>query len=758
MSLAVQRRDHASNIAKRRLGETVSLKGWSYTENQQQPEEIRAEEPQGEGAIPAHTGMLLDEPRSELAGGVSAGNHQVGQKESANHRPLGGIVLFLLRSLLLFCILFVAATGGVLSWFDHRFEGQISPNITIRGVPVGEMRAEEARGTLHNAYAPYLKQPLTLTYNERTWTPTLQELGVHVNIDEAIQQAMGAGRHHGYVENLREIVAVWQNGLEVPLGLTVNQETLQQYVLHISTEVNHPATDAQVAFDGETTRTVSAVSGRQVQVNEMVHDITSALQTLEPQQLPLRTIPLLPLLNDKEAVRARQAIGAILRAPLTLKATSEGEEREWVWSVPELGQLVQVYRTATKEPGEDQFIVTLDEHEIYRRVSEIAEETVSGVVYPRVDWNGGDLKIIREGEPGRRVDEDLATTLTLATLYSSDRRVVQLPFRKANPPVTADNLHMLGITELLGVGRSDFTGSEAYRITNIKAGMRQLHGILVAPGEEFSFNENISISPQTGYVAGYAIVRNRTQLEWGGGICQDSTTMFRAAFWSGLPILERWGHSFYISWYDKYGYGEYGNGPGMDATIFTGGRNFRFLNDTGNWILIQTSVDVSRVLAEVRIYGTDPGRTVKLEGPRIFNRTPPPAAPVYIPDGSLPPGAVRRTDTARGGMSIVFTRIIEEDGVEVRRDEFLTRFKPWPNIYLINPASLGPDGRLLPTPTPTPEGGLPPDGQPQPEPGGEPAPQPQPEPGGEPAPQPQPQPQPEPAPTQEIEPLVPGHD
>jgi hypothetical protein len=182
--------------------------------------------------------------------------------------------------------------------------------------------------------------------------------------------------------------------------------------------------------------------------------------------------------------------------------------------------------------------------------------------------------------------------------------------------------------------------------------------------------------------------------------------MFRAAFWAGLPITERWGHSFYISWYDKYGYGEYGNGPGMDATIFTGGPDFKFLNDTGHWLLIQTNVNTARTLAEVRIYGTDPGRTVEFEGPVIFNRQPPPPAPVFVANPSVPIGARYQSDTARSGMSIAFTRVIKQDGQEVDREEFLTVFKPWPNIFEVHPATLAAINSPPPPPTPegTPEG------------------------------------------------------
>jgi vancomycin resistance protein YoaR len=607
---------------------------------------------------------------------------------------------------LLLFLFIILATSGTLYYVDSSFQGQIYPNISIRGVPVGKMEQEEARAALEAHYASFLNEPLLLTYGDHTWNPTLVELGARVEIDQAIQQAKETGRRYSYLDNLREVAAVWEHGLELPLRISIDQQQLQSYLATLAHTIDQPPVDARLDFTASKPlpETVSAVSGRQMLINETIQDITAALQTMEPQSVAVRTRVLLPLLDDAEAARTREAIRSTLRGPLILQAN----DKRWIWSVDDLSHMLKVYRTTRPDHTGDQFTVTLDKTLLDNRLQTIVSSSASDVVYPRVDWNGGDLKIIREGKPGLQVDKDLARALILSKI-NSPNRVVQLPLTHAEPPVNEDNLHTLGIQDLLGVGRSDFTGSAAYRITNIKAGMKLLHGILVPPGEEFSFNESIGhINAANGFVEGYAIISNRTQLEWGGGICQDSTTMFRAAFWAGLPITERWGHSFYISWYDKYGYGEYGNGPGLDATIFTGGPDLRFLNDTDHWLLIQTNVDERRTLAEVRIYGTDTGREVLLEGPEIFNRRPPPAAPVYVPDPRRPRGSPRRSDTARGGMDIAFTRIIAENGTEVRRDEFLTRFKPWPNIYEINPADLGSNGRPRPADTPTPADPSPP--------------------------------------------------
>lgn len=615
------------------------------------------------------------------------------------------------QALLALLLLALLSSGSLLYYLDQRFAGRIYPNLSIRGVPVGQMTPEEASAALYARYTPFLEQPLTLTYGDQTWMPSLDELGIRLAIAESVQHAYTAGRGHGLIDNLREVAAVWQNGLELPLFVTVDQTAMQRYILARATEIEQTATNAGLIFEGTLLGATPARTGRQTLVNDTLHDITAAVQTLEPQTVALRTQALPPLLDDAAVAETRRAIAALIQEPLLIEANGKA----WEWSAADLAQLLRVERVSGAAGAGDRLAISIDREEIRRRIAAIANATEDRGKYARVDWNGGDLRIIRPGEPGRRVDEARAEELVLAAFNGNGpQRAVDLPFVTSPPAVTADNLDQLGITHLLAVGRSDFTGSAAYRVTNIQAGMRLLHGILLAPGDEFSFNNNIgSINAANGFVEGYAIIQNRTQLEWGGGICQDSTTMFRAAFWAGLPITERWGHSFYISWYDKYGYGDYGDGPGMDATIFTGGPDLKFLNDTGNWLLIQTYVDLSQALTEVRIYGTPTGREISLEGPVISNRRPPPSQPVYVADPSRPRGSPRQSDTARGGMDITFTRIIKQDGMEVQRNTFVTRFRPWPNIFEVNPADLGPDGRLAPRePAPPPPAEQPPAEQP----------------------------------------------
>ncbi|HMQ35115.1 MAG TPA: VanW family protein, partial [Chloroflexaceae bacterium] len=590
----------------------------------------------------------------------------------------------------------VTASAGLYA-VDQSYAGRIYPNVSIRGVAVGELSAGEARQAIERRFAPFLAQPVTLTYGERSWTPTLAELGVRLEVDSAVGAALAAGRRNGMYENLREVLAVYQNGLELPLHLTVDQQTMQAYLLARVAEVEQPAVDATLRLNGTTIATAPSATGQQVLVAETLQEITAAIQGLDAQTIALRTRELQPRLSDAAVAEAQAAIAGLLAGPITLTIPGAGEP--FVWSLEDLARLVRVERTAT--PEGDRLAVSVDTEQIRAKVAALADATELQGRHPRLDWNGGNLRIIREGTANRRLDEGQSEELVLAALAApAEARALELPMREVPPPVTEATLGQLGINELLSVGRSDFSGSAPYRVTNIKAGMRLLHGVLLAPGEEFSFNRTIgSINASNGFVEGYAIIQNRTQLEWGGGICQDSTTMFRAAFWAGLPITERHGHSFYISWYDKFAFEQYGNGPGMDAAIFTGALDLKFVNDTGNWLLIQSYTNGTT--AEVRMYGTDDGRKVSLLGPTITDRVPAPTQPVYVAEPSRPRGSPRQSDTARGGMTIEFTRVIERDGQVVERRAFQTKFKPWPDIFEVNPADLGPDGKPLPVPTPT---------------------------------------------------------
>jgi vancomycin resistance protein YoaR len=595
--------------------------------------------------------------------------------------------------------------GGITSFY-RSYEGRIYPNVSIQGIAVGEMTPEQAESALRSRYAAFLRQPVVITYGDRQWTPTLDELGMTFDFRGAVDAAYNAGRGHGLIDDAREIAAIWQHGLDVPLHVSYDETRAQAYLTQLAREIERAPADAQVRLDGAQIAIVGAAIGRQVLVDATLSHVSQQLQAFVPATIPLQTREIPPRLDDATVAAARAQIETILQGPLTLRVG----KNEYEWTVADLADMIIINRVPSAEG--DRIAVTLDQDMIARRIRQIADETEKPGTRPRVAWNNGDLKIIKPGKPGLRLDEVRARDMVIAAVMGRDR-TLELPMVPTDPPVTEANLHQLGIRELVSIGKSDFTGSAAYRIHNIGVGMQLLNGLLIAPGEEFSFNKNIGqINAANGFVEGAAIIQNRTQQEFGGGICQDSTTMFRAAFWAGLPITERWGHSFYISWYDKYALGPRGNGPGLDATIFTGGPDLKFINDTGAWLLIQAWSNPKTGVAQIELYGTKPNRTVDLTH-KVYDHTPAPSEPVFVADPKVPRGTIKHTDKARGGMTIDVYRLVVENGAPRPPELFRTRFRPWPNIYTLNPADIGPDGKPLipfpqgdqpaPTPAPPPE-------------------------------------------------------
>jgi vancomycin resistance protein YoaR len=616
-------------------------------------------------------------------------------------------------------LVLLGIAGGITSVY-RSYEGRIYPNVSIQGIAVGEMTPEQAESALRSRYAAFLRQPVVITYGDRQWTPTLDELGMTFDFRGAVDAAYNAGRGHGVIDDARQIAAIWQHGLDVPLHVSYDETRAQAYLTQLAREIERAPADAQVRLDGAQIAIVGAVIGRQVLVDATLAHVSQQLQAFVPAMIPLQTREIPPRLDDATVAAARAQIETMLQGPLTLRV----DKNEYEWTVADLADMIIINRVPSAEG--DRIAVTLDQDMIARRIRQIADETEKPGTRPRVAWNNGDLKIVKPGKPGLRLDEVRARDMVIAAVMGRDR-TLELPMVPTDPPVTEANLHQLGIRELVSIGKSDFTGSAAYRIHNIGVGMQLLNGLLIAPGEEFSFNKNIGqINAANGFVEGAAIIQNRTQQEFGGGICQDSTTLFRAAFWAGLPITERWGHSFYISWYDKYALGPRGNGPGLDATIFTGGPDLKFINDTGAWLLIQAWSNPKTGVAQIELYGTKPNRTVDLTH-KVYDHTPAPSEPVFVADPKVPRGTIKHTDKARGGMTIDVYRLVVENGAPRPPELFRTRFRPWPNIYTLNPADIGPDGKPLipfpqgdqpaPTPAPPPEQPT----EPPPPPGVEPA-------------------------------------
>jgi vancomycin resistance protein YoaR len=581
--------------------------------------------------------------------------------------------------LLLVLVLLAEAGVLVLLFGEQDYANRIYPNISIRGLDLSNHTPETALLALNKRYQEVLEHPVEIRYGDYSWYPDAEDMGISLHFDAAIEEAMTIGRTDTRMENTRTVASVWQEGTELPLSISVDQQQTQQYLREIAKIVNTPSRNADVALQGEHLIITEEQAGIQVLVDETVADITSSVQQLEPRQvITLRTRSVTPVVRDADIAPVVSEISELLAEPITL-TSNDGScvaGCSWTWSTAKIANWLQLVRGSTPD-GRPTISIDIDQTGIRNALLPLVDSVRLEGSLPRINWNDGNMTIFQAGTNGKGLDIALAQSAINRALTSDGDRTIALPMMDIPPPVTANNLASLGITGPIATGVSSFINSQQYRVTNIRAGARRMHGILIRPGEEFSFNDSLgAVNASGGFVQGSAIVNNRTQQEWGGGLCQVSTTMFRAAFWAGLPITERHEHKFRIGWYE-----ELGEPPGLDAAIFTGADNVRFINDTGGWILIQAWADVNRQRLFITLYGPPLKRNVDMNY-SILRRKPAPTEPMTVDDPSQPAGTLKQTDWAQPGLDVEVYRTVWQNGAILRQDTFPSSFQPWPDVFV----------------------------------------------------------------------------
>ncbi len=252
-----------------------------------------------------------------------------------------------------------------------------------------------------------------------------------------------------------------------------------------------------------------------------------------------------------------------------------------------------------------------------------------------------------------------------------------LPTISLEPEITTEEVNEYGIVEKIGEGTSYFVGSIPNRIYNIGHATSKIDGILVAPDEEFSFNKYIGdISKLSGYKEAYVISGGRTVLGDGGGVCQVSTTLFRAMLDAGVPITERSAHSYRVSYYEQQ------SQLGHDATIYVPTVDLKFKNDTGNHILISADFDSVNQKLTFSLFGKSDGRESVVSDSVVLSQSPAPE-PLYEDDPELPIGTTKQVDFAATGATVRFTRTVTRNGEVIIDETFNSRYSPWRAVFKV---------------------------------------------------------------------------
>ena len=526
--------------------------------------------------------------------------------------------------------------------------------LALNGIEAGGLNENQLKNFLEEKTVRFNDQKITVAYENRTWSLAPADFGIEIDTNKTASAALAYGHENnsGVIEQIKALII----GQDLPLEYSINSSKFKQS-LGLLSSLQTPAKNASLKYESQKNDFVIAEAETGISINraKLIADI---LQTFKEhsQIIFLSLVEEKPLVTGKEiALVAEDAKKLINEMPFFLQSDNttwrldKAEIAGWISTAPS---------TAPSNDDPQKTLLTLDLEQISNFLIPLSVSINREPIDAKLTSANGELKFLILSQNGIKLNIE-ASARKIAEDILANKKNIYLITDSIAPQVSNQTTEELGLLTLIGRGESNFSGSPANRRINIKVGSTKLNGFLIKPNAEFSFGQNIGdIDAQNGWVPELVIKNNQNIPEFGGGLCQVSTTLFRAAINSGLKITKRYPHAYPVHYYDP---------PGFDATVYPPNPDLEFINNTPGHLLLQTKIEGNKLIFE--IYGTDDGREVKVKGPFVTQKNP---------DGSL---------------KTILTREIWRDGQLAETNIFRSSYKS---------AALFPIVKSTPTPTPAP--------------------------------------------------------
>ena len=505
--------------------------------------------------------------------------------------------------------------------------------------------------------------PKTITVRAGTQTVTLERSSFawRADVDATVRDAMTVGKRGSLIERARERWVALQSWVDLPLRASFDQAQLRSRLIALSEPFTVAPRNAKLVLKAGNYETSAERAGRSLDVQAALtgfaNDPGSSTITLEPISVPAQLTG-----QTLEPIRVRA--NALLR-PMTVRY-AQGIAGAEVASLELLPQQV-ANLFFVKQDG-----FTPDLEAIRRSLTRFAR-TNDAAPQPARYVRRGDTLTVRSARPGYGLQLERAIESLATAVLDPKVREVSLPVGALEAQFGPNDLAALQALAVVAESTTNFAGSSFERMTNVRVAAAKLDGYTVLTDGVFDFNQAIGeISRENGYQGALIISGGRTVEGVGGGVCQVSTTAFRAFYTGGFPILERNPHAYKVRYY--------GSTLGIDAAVYQPSLNLRMRNDSGGPLLIRTAVNGTRLT--VRIQGLPLERRVSIQS-TVLSRTPfPPAAFEFNP--RLPPGTRRQVDWSVDGYRVRVTRTISDE-LGVRSEVLATNYKPWRAVYQVGP-------------------------------------------------------------------------
>lgn len=501
----------------------------------------------------------------------------------------------------------------------------------IAGVDVGGLKSSAALEEVTAAWREYQAKPLA--FRAGTETPTFDVTATSSKEDEivtdligfsptqAVNQAATFGHRGTFLQQVRERLSGWLgrrhdfgqmsiavSTIEEMLADKLDPKTKMPVDAAIKVEAGVPVVTAH-SF-GSKYDTTSAARRAARLATRLDHTVIEVNNTV--------TNPVFQQNSTLQRVADEEMSSTLDRAPVTLKL----DQRSWTINVEKMTTLLGFRRDAN---GSIRVGFDATKTKVY--LETIRKEIDVEPREARFQVTGAKVEAFATSQVGRSLDTT-TTIERLNALLAGTEKSANVAIIEKQPISKSIGANQLGITELVAEGKTNFRGSPANRRYNLSYGAQLLNGLLIKPGETFSLVSALGpVDAKHGWKPELVIKGSKITPEFGGGLCQVATTLFRAALNAGLPIVERKNHSLRISYYEP---------PiGLDATIYEPKPDLRFTNDYNRYLLLQTEVVGTELI--FRFFGTQDGRKVTIPTPRVYNKTGIPKT-TYVETTDLKPG------------------------------------------------------------------------------------------------------------------------
>jgi vancomycin resistance protein YoaR len=563
----------------------------------------------------------------------------------------------------------IALAVGAAFAVNAAYTTRALPGMTVGGVEIGSLESAAIRERLASEIAaPWASSKVALVDSTRTWQATNADLGIAPDIDAAVTTALSYGKAGSLVDRLGAWMDAARGQANVPFAMRANGDALDRWVAAAAGDTDRASVSGELRVGLAGLEVTHPALGREVDRVSTVAALLSA-DSLGDREVTLRVRTTYPAVDasgfDEAYARAAAAV-----TPVTVHV----EDRTFTENPTYLASLIAIDRVAAK-PGE---LPALPQDAIapairYRyQVSLVNERVASWAAALAVvlDHPGRSAKFnvsadgvpsIIPSESGVKVDQEKLVAMVLEEFVrpaTGATRDLAAPAAVDPSAFTTEQAKALLPNLKRASTFTTYYPPSRERHANISTGAAQFDGVVIMPGQTFSFWELLGpVTTARGYAFAGAIINNKSEDNViGGGLCQVSTTIFNAVAAQGYEIVERHAHGYYI---DRYPIG-------YDAAVFDPGVDFRWRNDTANPVFLWSWSDWTSITIDV--WGIPTGRQVVLSAPTQRNFVQP--APDQAADPHFPPGVIV------AGRDVFRTRTVYEDGKVLHQNFFGSHYAP----------------------------------------------------------------------------------